>query len=88
MKITNLFVFGCYRNPKKSTINTKEILGLELEKEYKKQDLENQWHYSSLEKIFIENRIYRDIEDVETWEGVLNTTDNGLKPHSSKLRRK
>ena len=71
---------------KKSTINTKEILGLELE--YKKQDLENQWHYSSLEKIFIENRIYRDIEEVETWEGVLNTIANGLKPHSSKLRRK
>ena len=71
---------------KKSTINTKEILELELE--YKKQDLENQWHYSSLEKIFIENRIYRDIEDVETWEGVLNTIDNGLKPHSSKLWRK
>ena len=71
---------------KKSTINTKEILELELE--YKKQDLENQWHYSSLEKIFIENRIYRDIEEVETWEGVLNTIANGLKPHSSKLRRK
>ena len=71
---------------KKSTINTREILGLELE--YKKQDLENQWHYSSLEKIFIENRIYRDIEEVETWEGVLNTIDNGLKPHSSILRRK
>ena len=71
---------------KKSTTNTKEILGLELE--YKKQDLENQWHYSSLERIFIENRIYREIEDVETWEGVLNTIDNGLKPHSSKLKRK
>ncbi|MBU87286.1 MAG: DNA topoisomerase IV [Flavobacteriaceae bacterium] len=71
---------------KKSTTNTKEILGLELE--YKKQDLENQWHYSSLERIFIENRIYREIEDVETWEGVLNTIDNGLKPYSSKLKRK
>ena len=71
---------------KKSTTNTKEILGLELE--YKKQDLENQWHYSSLERIFIENRIYREIEDVETWEGVLNTIDSGLKPYSSKLKRK
>ena len=71
---------------KKSTTNTKEILGLELE--YKKQDLENQWHYSSLERIFIENRIYREIEDVETWEGVLNTIDMGLKPYSSKLKRK
>ncbi len=71
---------------KKSTTNTKEILGLELE--YKKQDLENQWHYSSLERIFIENRIYREIEDIETWEGVLNTIDNGLKPYSTKLKRK
>ena len=70
---------------KKSTENTKEILTIELE--YKKKDLENQWHYASLERIFIENRIYRNIEDVDTWEGVLSTIDNGLKPFLSKLKR-
>ena len=71
---------------KKSTENTKQILTIELE--YKKKDLENQWHYASLERIFIENRIYRNIEDVDTWEGVLSTIDNGLKPFLSKLKRK
>ena len=35
----------------------------------------NKWHYSSLEKIFIENRIYRDIEECETWESVIKTID-------------
>ena len=70
---------------KKSTENTKKILTIELE--YKKKDLENQWHYASLERIFIENRIYRNIEDVDTWEGVLSTIDNGLKPFLSKLKR-
>ena len=54
---------------KRSTQNTKELLKLELE--YKKGDYENQWHYASLERIFIENRIYRDIENVETWKGVI-----------------
>ena len=37
-------------------------------------ELEEQWHFSSLERIFIENRIYRDIEDQETWEGVIQVT--------------
>ena len=70
---------------KKSTENTKELLRLELE--FKKSDLENQWHYSSLERIFIENRIYRDIEDVETWEGVIKAISEGLKPFAKKLKR-
>ncbi len=70
---------------KKSTENTREILKLELH--FKKKDLENQWHYASLERIFIENRIYRDIEDIDTWEGVLSTINNGLKPFLSKLKR-
>ena len=70
---------------KKSTEKTKELLRLELE--YKKSDFENQWHYASLERIFIENRIYRLIEDEETWEGVIKTIDEGLKPFTKHLKR-
>ena len=70
---------------KKSTERTKELLKLELE--YKKSDFENQWHYASLERIFIENKIYRLIEDEETWEGVIKTIDEGLKPFTKHLKR-
>ena len=70
---------------KKSTERTKELLRLELE--YKKSDFDNQWHYASLERIFIENRIYRLIEDEETWEGVIKTIDEGLKPFTKHLKR-
>ena len=45
------------------------------------------WHYASLERIFIENRIYRDIEDQETWPGVINAIDKGLQPHITHLKR-
>ena len=58
-----------------------------MELEFKRGDLENQWHYASLERIFIENRIYRDIEDVETWEGVIKAIFEGLKPFVKKLKR-
>ena len=70
---------------KKSTERTKELLRLELE--YKKSDFENQWHYASLERIFIENRIYRLIEDEETWDGVIKTIDEGLKSFTKHLKR-
>ena len=70
---------------KKSTDRTKKLLKLELE--YKRGDFENQWHYASLERIFIENRIYRDIENVETWEGVINAISEGLQPFISDLKR-
>ena len=50
-------------------------------------ELEEQWHFASLERIFIENRIYRDIEEEETWEGVIKAIDKGLKPHTKHLRR-
>jgi topoisomerase-4 subunit A len=70
---------------KRSTENTKELLRLELE--YRKSDYENQWHYASLERIFIENRIYRDIENVETWKGVISAISNGLKPFTKNLKR-
>jgi topoisomerase IV subunit A len=62
-----------------STENTKELLRMELE--ILKKDLEEKLHFSSLEKIFIEKRIYRDIEECETWEAVLETIDKGLKKH-------
>ena len=69
----------------KSTDRTKKLLELELE--YKRGDFENQWHYASLERIFIENRIYRDIENVETWEGVINAISEGLQPFTNDLKR-
>jgi topoisomerase IV subunit A len=62
-----------------STENTKELLRMELE--IKKKDLEERLHAASLEKIFIENRIYRDIEECETWEAVLSTIDTGLRKY-------
>ena len=68
-----------------STDNTVEILKKELEVQL--NELENQWHSSSLERIFIENRIYRNIEDVETWDGILDTINKGLQPHTALLKR-
>lgn len=68
-----------------STDRTVSLLKLELE--IKLGELEAQWHYSSLEKIFIENRIYRDIEEEETWEGVIQAIDKGLKPYTGHLKR-
>ncbi|MCB9232176.1 MAG: DNA gyrase/topoisomerase IV subunit A [Bacteroidia bacterium] len=61
---------------KMSTDKTVALLKLELE--IKKAELQEKWHLSSLEKIFIENRIYRDIEECETWEAVISTIDAGL----------
>lgn len=68
-----------------NTDNTVQLLKRELEIEL--DELENQWHHSSLERIFIENRIYRDIEEEETWEGVIAAIDEGLKPHIGHLKR-
>lgn len=67
------------------TFQTKELLRQELEIE--KRALEEKWHFASLEKIFIENRIYRDIEEEETWEGVLTAIDKGLEPHKAIFHR-
>jgi topoisomerase-4 subunit A len=69
-----------------STNHTVNLLKWELE--IKKAELEEQWHFASLEKIFIENRIYRRIEEEETWEGVIETIHVGLKPHIKHLKRK
>lgn len=68
-----------------NTDNTVALLKRELEIEL--DELENQWHHSSLERIFIENRIYRDIEEEETWEGVISAIDKGLKPFTGHLKR-
>ncbi len=68
-----------------STDHTVQLLKRELEVQLK--DLENQWHYSSLERIFIENKIYRDIELAETWEEVISFISKGLQPHIGDLKR-
>lgn len=70
---------------KASAENTKKILGQELQ--ILLSELEEKWHFSSLEKIFIENRIYRKIEEAETWEAVIANIWKGLKPHLHILRR-
>lgn len=70
---------------KYSVADTKQLLLRELE--IKLAELEEDWHYSSLEKIFIEKRIYRDIEEETTWDGVLDAIDKGLKPYKKQFRR-
>ena len=70
---------------RRSTDHTVSLLKSDLE--IKLDELESQWHYASLERIFIENRIYRDIEEEETWEGVIQAIDKGLKPHTAHLKR-
>ena len=69
-----------------STQKTIDLLKQELSIE--KHNLEEKWHFSMLEQIFIEKRIYRDIEECETWESVLKTIDAGLEPFKKKLKRK
>ena len=70
---------------KHSTNLTVDLLKKELEIQL--NELEEQWHFSSLERIFIENRIYRDIEEEETWEGVITAIDKGLQPYVKHLKR-
>ncbi|WP_422080328.1 DNA gyrase/topoisomerase IV subunit A [Ulvibacterium sp.] len=70
---------------RRSTDATVELLKQELEIQL--SELQEQWHFASLERIFIENRIYRDIEEEETWEGVIAAIDKGLKPHITHLKR-
>jgi topoisomerase-4 subunit A len=70
---------------RRSTDNTVQLLKQDLE--IKLDELEEQWHFASLERIFIEKRIYRDIEEEETWEGVISAIDKGLQPHIKHLKR-
>ena len=79
-----LFI-GVQEMLERSTDYTVELLKAELEIQL--GELEEQWHFASLERIFIENRIYRDIEEEETWEGVISAIDKGLKPHIKHLKR-
>jgi topoisomerase-4 subunit A len=68
-----------------ATENTLDLLKQELSIE--KHNLEEKWHFASLEQIFIEKRIYRDIEECETWKSVLKTIDEGLEPFKKKMKR-
>lgn len=70
---------------KHNTDHTVSLLKKELEIEL--HELQENWHFSSLERIFIENRIYHDIEEVKSWEDVISTIDEGLKPHTTHLLR-
>jgi topoisomerase-4 subunit A len=66
-------------------LNTQELLRRELQ--IRLAELEEGWHFSSLEKIFIEKRIYRNIEECETWEAVIETIHKGLKPYKKRFFR-
>lgn len=70
---------------RRSTDHTLELLKSDLE--IKLEEFQEQWHFASLERIFIEKRIYRDIEEEETWQGVIKAIDAGLKPHITHLKR-
>jgi topoisomerase IV subunit A len=68
--------------------NTNQTLSLlKRELEIRKAELMEKILFSSLEKIFIENRIYRDIEEAKTWDEVIARIDKGLKPHKKKFYR-
>jgi topoisomerase-4 subunit A len=70
---------------KRSVERTRELLKRELD--IRLGELEQQWHWDSLERIFIEERIYRRIEKSKTWENVLFEIREGLKPFLKSLRR-
>src|ERR1051326_2545191 len=68
-----------------SVDRTRELLRQELE--IRKNELEEDWHYSSMEKIFIEKRIYRDIEDSEAFEEVIDVIWRGMNKYKKLFRR-
>ena len=68
-----------------STKRTVDLLKKELEIQL--NELEEQWHFLSLERIFIENKIYRDIEEMTTKETVIKAVSDGLQPHVKHLKR-
>jgi topoisomerase-4 subunit A len=69
----------------KSTEHTVNLLTAELEVNLK--ELQDKWHFSSLERVFIENRIYHSIEELESWDEIINTIFNELKPFCNHLLR-
>ena len=70
---------------RQNTDHTVSLLKKELQIEL--HELQENWHFSSLERIFIENRIYHDIEEVKSWDEVIATIDKGLKPHTTHVLR-
>jgi topoisomerase-4 subunit A len=69
-----------------SVDNTKELLKKELE--IKLRELEDKWHYTSLEKIFFEEKIYKELEKKhETWDKVIEAIDKAFAPFTKKLKR-
>lgn len=71
---------------KSSVDNTKNLLQRELE--IRLSELEDKWHYTSLEKIFFEEKIYKELEQKhETWEHVIEAIDKGFAPFKKKLKR-
>src|SRR3954469_17201983 len=69
-----------------SADNTKELLKRELE--IKLAELQEKWHYTSLEKIFFEEKIYKELEKrYATWEKVLIAIDKAFEPFKKKLKR-
>jgi len=71
---------------KLSVDHTKDLLQKELE--IKLGELQDKWHYTSLEKIFFEEKIYKELEKKhETWEKVIQAIDKAFAPFSKQLRR-
>ena len=68
-----------------STEHTLSLLSSELEVNLK--EFQDKWHFSSLERIFIENRIYHSIEDLDSWEIIISTIFDELKPFCKQLLR-
>ena len=71
---------------KRSTEHTKYLLKRELE--IRLSELQEKWHYTSLEKIFFEEKIYKELEKKhDTWEKVLQEIEKAFKPFLPKLNR-
>jgi topoisomerase-4 subunit A len=71
---------------KLSVDNTKELLEKELK--IRLNELQEKWHYTSLEKIFFEEKIYKELEKKhETWEKVLDGIDKAFAPFKKQLKR-
>ena len=68
-----------------STHNTLDLLKKELE--INLEELQEKWHFASLERVFIENRIYHQIEELEDWDLVVSTIHKGLEPFTKHLLR-
>src|SRR5690606_3438655 len=69
-----------------ATDNTRELLKKELE--IRLAELQEKWHYTSLEKIFFEEKIYKELEKKhETWEKVLEAIDKAFTPFKKQLKR-